>query len=385
MRIASVIASLTAGGIGPVCHYAARGLAQRGNSRVTLVSLHDPAADTFDDSTGLRTVCLGLDDNCAGRFLGWLAENPQDLIITSDVSNIEPAFRFLPAATRHVIQIHDSGRRYRAVATRHSRWINGVTCVARHIESSLRRKLDAEGFPGVLASVHNGANFPSPRPREPHTGPLRLLFMGRVEALKGAFDVVPLLKHLERQDVPAVINIVGGDNETLRRQLERNRLADRVTWTGRVPHDRCYTIAAESDVFLMPSRREPFGMVTIEAMSMGCVPIAYDVPSGSTEIIEHDRSGLLVRLGDLRGWARSVRMLHEDRARLTRLSAGAAERAPRPLQRRGDGGEHGRLSGSGDGPRRDPRCGARIRATPGDPRISWASRARLSAASGRAA
>ena len=100
-----------------------------------------------------------------------------------------------------------------------------------------------------------------------------------------------------------------------------------ITWTGLVPHAECYNIAAESDIFLMTSRKEPFGMVTIEAMSMGCVPIAYDVPSGSSEIIEHNQSGLLVPLGDLGAWAEEIRNLHQDRNRLAELATAAIQRA----------------------------------------------------------
>jgi hypothetical protein len=327
LRIASVIASLTAGGIGPVCLYAAEGMARVMNSRVTLLSLHDPVCEFTDEASGLRVVCLGLDGNCPQLFLQWLRANPQDLIITSDVCHIEAAFRFLPPETRHIIQMHDSGRRYREVAVRHAPWIDGVTCVGQHIEEPLRRSLEAVGYCGLLRTVHNGADFPPLPRRAPHHGPLRLLFMGRVEALKGAFDLVPILGVLKKLGVPVSLNIVGGDNEILRRQLQRRRLADCVTWAGRVPHDQCYSIAAEADIFLMTSRKEPFGMVTIEAMSMGCVPIAYNIPSGSTEIIEHGESGLLVPLGDIRAYAEHICNLHPNRQRLTDLSAGAIDRA----------------------------------------------------------
>jgi glycosyltransferase involved in cell wall biosynthesis len=128
-------------------------------------------------------------------------------------------------------------------------------------------------------------------------------------------------------DVPVALRIVGGDNATLRRKLQRAGLDGAVAWAGRVPHEQCYAIAAESDLLLMTSRKEPFGMVTIETMSMGCVPIAYDVPSGSTEIIEHDKSGLLIPLGDIRAWAGQIRDLHHNRQRLAGLSAGAMHRA----------------------------------------------------------
>ncbi len=327
MRIASVIASLNAGGIGPVCRYGAEGMARLTDWQVTLLALHDPVSDRIDLATGVRLVGLGLDGNCARLFLQWLAANPQDLIITSDVCRIEPAFRFLPPATRHLVQIHDSGRRYREVAVRHASWIEGVTCVGRHIEAPLRRSLDEVGFKGILRTVHNGANFPPVPSRTLNQGPLRLLFMGGLTALKGVFDLVPLLQRLKKIGVPVTLNIVGGENATLRRRFQRQGLADLVTWTGRVSHEQCYAIAAGSDLLLMPTRKESFGMVTIEAMSMGCVPMAYDIPSGSTEIIEHGKCGLLVPLGDFRAWAEHIRKLHLDRQRLAELANGAMARA----------------------------------------------------------
>lgn len=327
LRVASVVASLAAGGIGPVCRYAAEGMAKLTDWQVTLLSLHDPVEQYTHESSGVRVVCLGLDGNCARLFLQWLAANPQDLLITSDVSRIEPAYQFLPPATHHVVQVHDSGRRYRAVAVRHAAWIDGVTCVARHMEAPLRRSLGKVSFHGLLHTVHNGANFPPLPNRSTAGGPLRLLFMGRVEALKGVFDSASLLQRLRKLDVPTTLNIVGGENVALARQFQRKGLADSVRWTGRVPHERCYDIAAESDIFLMTSRKEPFGMVTIEAMSMGCVPIAYNISSGSTEIIEHGKNGLLVPVGDIRTWAEHIRDLHYDRSRLAALSAAAIERA----------------------------------------------------------
>ena len=60
-------------------------------------------------------------------------------------------------------------------------------------------------------------------------------------------------------------------------------------------------------------------------MSMGCVPMAYDVPSGSTEIIGHGKSGLLVPLGDIRAWAEHIRKLHHNRELLNELSKGAID------------------------------------------------------------
>jgi hypothetical protein len=68
-------------------------------------------------------------------------------------------------------------------------------------------------------------------------------------------------------------------------------------------------------------------MVTIESMAMGCVPVAYDTPSGSTEIIMDGQSGLLVPLGNYKAMAHKIKMLHSDARVLAELSAGAILRA----------------------------------------------------------
>lgn len=334
VRVAWVIAKLTSGGIGPVCRYAAEGVARNPGWFATVVSLHEPRGDRTDAITGVRYVALGLEAEGSSEFLRWLAANPQDIVITSDVSHIEASFPYIPKETLHVIQIHDNLRRYRDVAVRNQTWIDGVFCVARHIEAPLHASLRQVGFHGVCDTVHNGAAFP-PLPSvcggsgacRPSSGPLRLIFMGRLDPFKGIFDLVPILQRLNKMKVPACLTIVGGRQELLALRFRRHKLDHLVTWTGRVPHQDCYRLAAESDVFLMLSRKEPFGMVTIEAMSMGCVPLAYATPSGSTEIIEDGRSGLLVPLGDFTALAQSIQRLHENRGELFLLSQGAIARA----------------------------------------------------------
>lgn len=327
-RVAWVISSLGAGGIGPACRYAAEGTARLPGYQATVVSLHEERTAYTDEATVVDYVGLGLAEDAPQGFLRWLEANPQDIIITNDVSRIEAGFPFFPPGVSHVVQIHDSGAPYQDVAVRYSPFIDGVVCVAHHIEAQLRRKLAGAGFHGLLSTVHNGASFPPAPCRGQPSGPLRLLFMGRLDPLiKGVFDLVPILHGTVKAGVPARLVIAGGHNDTLAARFKRKKLDQFVTWTGRIPHLECYHLAAQSDVFLMTSRREPFGMVTIEAMCMGCVPLAYDIPSGSREIIEHNKSGFLLPLGDSNAWAATIKSLHQDRRQLLNLSNGAVRRA----------------------------------------------------------
>lgn len=50
---------------------------------------------------------------------------------------------------------------------------------------------------------------------------------------------------------------------------------------------------------LLTSRSEAFGLVLVEAMAAGCLPIAYDVPYGPADLIRHGENGWLVPAGDI--------------------------------------------------------------------------------------
>jgi glycosyltransferase involved in cell wall biosynthesis len=327
LRVTWVIATLTSGGIVPVCRYAAEAVTQVSGWSATVMALHEPVGERTDTATGVHYISLGLGENASHGFLQWLHANPQDIVITSDVSHIEASFPYIPKETLHVIQVHDSLRRYRDVAIRNHRWVDGVCCVARHIGAPLQDSLRQAGFRGLVDIVHNGAAFPAAIVRMPYSGPIRLLFMGRLDPFKGIFDLVPILQRLNKMNMPVHLTIVGGHHELLERRFKEKKLDQLVTCMGMVAHEDCYRLASESDVFLMLSRKEPFGMVTIEAMSMGCVPLACDIPSGSSEIIEPGKSGLLLPHGDFTAWAQAIKSLHEDRDLWRRLSEGAVQRA----------------------------------------------------------
>jgi len=328
LRVVWVIPTLSAGGIGPVCRCAAQAVSKRFGSEYTVLSLHEPPDAWTDKDSGARFVSIGMPMDAPKRFLEWLGNNPQDVVISNDVSTIEPCFPFFPEGVVHIVQMHDSGRRYLNVAIRNRRVIDGVLCVARNVEAKLRSRLGNAHFQGLVGTVYNGADFPTQPMRKAHDRPLRLLFMGRLDPLiKGIFDLVQILHRVHKMGVPVELIIAGGRNKALESRFKKRRLDRLVSWVGCVPHEDCYALAAESDVFLMTSRREPFGMVTIEAMAMGCVPLAYDIASGSREIIEHGKSGLLLPLGDFNAWADCIRSLHEDRRRLLELSQAAMVRA----------------------------------------------------------
>jgi glycosyltransferase involved in cell wall biosynthesis len=81
----------------------------------------------------------------------------------------------------------------------------------------------------------------------------------------------------------------------------------------------------KSDLLVLPSIEEGFGLVIAEAMGSGCVPLASDA---CTEICNHMKTGLMHHVADVEALTQHITMLHEDRALLERLRAASLEAAP---------------------------------------------------------
>ena len=104
---------------------------------------------------------------------------------------------------------------------------------------------------------------------------------------------------------------------------ERRGLSDRVRFTGPLAAvEQAYHAA---DIFVLPSTREAFGMVVVEAMASALPVIATKMPGVTDDIIADCRTGLLVPPGDADALAEAVRRLLVDGGYARELGARARE------------------------------------------------------------
>jgi glycosyltransferase involved in cell wall biosynthesis len=90
--------------------------------------------------------------------------------------------------------------------------------------------------------------------------------------------------------------------------------------------DEIHAAMAGLDVLLHPSSAEGLGTAVIDAMALGVPPVAFAV-GGLVELVQHERNGLLVRIGDLAGFADSAARLISDERLRRRLGNGGPVRA----------------------------------------------------------
>jgi glycosyltransferase involved in cell wall biosynthesis len=131
-----------------------------------------------------------------------------------------------------------------------------------------------------------------------------------------------------RESIPARLCILGqGELEpVLRRQVAERGLESAVTFLGFQPNP--WKFIAQADVFALSSHYEGFGNVLIESMALG-VPVVATASAGTRDIVEPERSGLLVPSHTVDAFAAALHRVLARRDLRDAMSRGALHAADR--------------------------------------------------------
>lgn len=155
----------------------------------------------------------------------------------------------------------------------------------------------------------------------------KVLAVGRLSYYKG-FDV--LLDAVAQVPEVSLLLVGGGELEgSLRAQVDRLGLGERVTLAGKIDDATLQAAYESCDLFCLPSidRAEAFGMVLLEAMRAGKPVIASDIPgSGVGSVVVGGETGLLVPPRNAASLASALRELALDPARRTAMGAAGLAR-----------------------------------------------------------
>lgn len=123
---------------------------------------------------------------------------------------------------------------------------------------------------------------------------------------KSKYSVITCAHLIKRKNVDKVIHAckeinnieltVIGEGKEL---SDLKKISNKVIFTGQIPHEKVIEKMKESDIFVLPSEKETFGMVYLEAMASGCITVGLE-NDGIDGIIRNGVNGYLCRTDNVK-------------------------------------------------------------------------------------
>jgi glycosyltransferase involved in cell wall biosynthesis len=138
----------------------------------------------------------------------------------------------------------------------------------------------------------------------PHKDFQNIVFwIGRINKVKGLENLETAVKQLHE-----VLFIFAGPDDNASKEIKGlYKECKNVIFTGRIPHEEVIHAYAASDLYVLPSHHEPFGVVLLEAMAQR-LPIIASNSGGPTQIIKSD-FGILQDPTDQWAWLFNIKKL----------------------------------------------------------------------------
>lgn len=238
--------------------------------------------------------------------------------------------RYVPAGIRRVAVIQADAPIFYEAAARYAAGLDNIVGISSKIAGQLEKMA---AFRTVSkCCLLNGVAMPQAfTPRGAGGRPLRILYLGRImDGQKRVYLFPKILAALKKGGLPFQWTIAGeGDQRAnLERLMSSADPAQQVLFPGSLPYSRVPALLDQHDVFLLASDAEGLPLSLLEAMGHGLVPVASDLESGVSEVVDAG-NGILVPVNDVEGYPRAIIHLHEHRDELAAKSAAARARVRR--------------------------------------------------------
>ena len=200
---------------------------------------------------------------------------------------------------------------------------DGVTAISQYLRETTLKEFDIKNHIEVVYNFVNCDVYvrdaDAPKRRAEYAAPEEriLVHLSNFRPVKRLTDVVEIFDRV-RKKVPAKLLLVGDGPDRSKAEwlAVQKGIHDHVIFLGK--QDRVQEKLAISDVMLLPSELESFGLAALEAMACEVVPIATRA-GGLPEVVDHGKTGYLAEGGDVETMARYAIELLSDENRLREM------------------------------------------------------------------
>jgi N-acetyl-alpha-D-glucosaminyl L-malate synthase BshA len=207
---------------------------------------------------------------------------------------------------------------------------DGVTAVSRSLKeqtlSSYNIEKDIEVIPNFVdTDIYKPSKDGGLRQHVAPNGEKVLVHTSNFRVVKRVTDTIRILERVIKE-VPSKLLLVGDgpDRSECERLCRQLGLCDDVKFLGK--QDGLVEILSASDIFLIPSQSESFGLAALEAMACGLPVISSNI-GGLPELVRHNETGFIAGIGDIERMAKYVIDLLTNQRKYDLFSSNARNRA----------------------------------------------------------
>lgn len=153
-----------------------------------------------------------------------------------------------------------------------------------------------------------------------------ILYVAKLQPWKRPQDLLKAFAQLKRKDVYLLYAGDGILREELENQAKQLNIYNRVIFLGFVNQSQLPAIYKATDIFVLPSEYEPFGVVVNEAMVCGCAVITSDRVGSHYDLIKEGENGFVYPCGDIDALTSILDQLFDDKNKLNNMKKAAQKR-----------------------------------------------------------
>lgn len=194
------------------------------------------------------------------------------------------------------------------------------------VSESTKNELMQWGMKGKNISViHNGTSNYLSKTKVEKNRERTVMFLGAIAQDKGIENALSIFAAIQEHDSAWEFWVAGKGDPAYIKQLKHlaNKLRiKKITFFGFVSDTKKFELLAKAHILINPSVREGWGLVNIEANTVGTPVVAYDVP-GCRDSIKNGTTGIIVKEGDEKGMADACIRLVNDKNIYKKISQNA--------------------------------------------------------------
>jgi glycosyltransferase involved in cell wall biosynthesis len=221
----------------------------------------------------------------------------------------------------HGIEVwYGIGRSRRAALAR----LSSILCVSEYTRRRILEQVPEINphrlriFPNALGESWSHVRQAALPSELPQRFILSVTRLQKGDRYKGVISVIEALSMLEDSSLQYIVVGQGNDRDFLQLVAQRLGVSHRVHFLSGISDEELINLYGQCEAFVMPSGKEGFGIVFLEAMFFGA-PVIAAAEKGALDVVRDGDTGLLVRFGDSVALKQAIERLMSDaylRARL---------------------------------------------------------------------